>query len=63
MNYKNRAKVVHMRLVRKGMFAEAGRLMRALSSNTNSISLGICDTDWNLSLEFGMSGKSLIRIK
>lgn len=63
INYKQRAKYVYRKLIRNSEYSSARRLLRSMISNYNSISLGLTDTDWIISEAFGLSGKSLIRIK
>ena len=63
--YKLRSKRVYSKLVKKGMFSEASRLLRALINGCEFISIGLNDTDWNLSYAFGdkFFGLKSIRIR
>lgn len=65
MNYKLRSKRIYSRLIKKGKFKEASRLLRSLINGTKFIDIGLNDTDWMLANEFGdnLSWKKSIRIQ
>lgn len=63
-DYKSDSKRIYSRLIRKGMYAEASRLLRALVNGVKVIHISLCDTDWNLASEFcGASHLTNIKIQ